>query len=853
MSADIQTAEWRAQLKNCQEQLQNEFFTKKNTSKLLKSHAKLVDEILKAIWQASALNDCALIAVGGYGRGELFPHSDVDLLILLPEAGNPVSNQKVERLIGLLWDVGLAVGHSVRTLDECIEEATKDVTVQTNLIESRRLAGNRPLFKSFQAKVEHAINVPAFLKAKIEEQEQRHKRFNDTTYNLEPNIKESPGGLRDLQTILWLSRASGLGSNWNALVKSALITASELRQIRRHEQHLQTLRIHLHYMAKRREDRLIFDLQNGLAEALGFSNHKHHRASEQLMHAYYRSAKFVSLINEILLQSIQEIVEPQDKHTASINSRFESRNGLLYAKTNTLLQREPASILEVFLLLQKHPELRGISADLLRTLQRVKKLINRNFRQDAANKATFIEILKQPHRVTDALRKMSRYGVLGRYIPAFGRIAGQMQHDLFHVYTVDEHTLNVLSNLQRFSIDEHQHEFPLCSKLFSSFDAPHLLYLGALFHDIAKGRGGDHSKLGMLDAKRFCRLHGLSKADSDLVTWLVGAHLLMSSTAQKSDLSDPQVIENFAQSMRDERHLIALYLLTVADIRGTSPKVWNAWKAKLLETLFLSTQRLLSKGSQDIASELEARQTEAQGILSHYSILEHFYQPLWDKLGRQYFLRHTAQEIAWHTRLLLRHINTAEAIVRARLSPMGDGIQVMIYTLDRDDLFAHICGFFERMGYNILEAKIHTSNHGYALDSFLIQDHSDRSIMYRDLLSYIEHELANTLNSVTLPLEPLKGRVSRQVKHMPIPASIDIKKIKDSNNHLLEIVASDRPGLLSTIAQALIAHQVHLQTAKINTLGNRAEDTFLISGENGSQLTEAAIIDLKVTLNRQIS
>mgnify|MGYP002737708268 CR=1 FL=1 len=565
MPADTQTTEWRAQLKKGQEQLQNEFFSKKNASKLLKSHAKLVDNILKDIWRASNLNDCALIAVGGYGRGELFPYSDVDLLILLPEDGNLVSNQKIEQLVGLLWDVGLDVGHSVRKLDECIEEATKDVTVQTNLIESRQLAGNLALFKSFQTKIDHAINVPAFIKAKIEEQEQRHKRFNDTTYNLEPNVKESPGGLRDLQTILWLSRATGIGAHWKDLVKRELITPSELRQIRRHEQHLQTLRIHLHYMAKRREDRLIFDLQNSLAEALGFSNHKHHRASEQLMYAYYRSAKFVSLINEILLQSIQEIIEPQDKHTININSRFEARNGLLYAKTNTLLQREPAAILEIFLLLQKHPEIKGINADLLRTLQRVKKLINRDFRQDTANKATFIEILKQPNRATDALRKMSRYGVLGLYIPAFGRIVGQMQHDLFHVYTVDEHILNVLSNLQRFSINEYQHEFPLCSKLFSSFDAPHLLYLGALFHDIAKGRGGDHSKLGMLDAKRFCRLHGLSKQDNDLVAWLVGAHLLMSSTAQKSDLSDPQVIENLAKSIRDKRQLIALYLLTDAD------------------------------------------------------------------------------------------------------------------------------------------------------------------------------------------------------------------------------------------------------------------------------------------------
>lgn len=854
MNALPQPAVWREQLKAQQAQLRDEFYSKKNTSKLLKQHTKVVDKTLQAIWQTFNLKECALIAVGGYGRGELFPYSDVDLLILLPNEGNPSLNQKVERVIGLLWDIGLAVGHSVRNLDECVNEAQKDVTVQTNLLESRFLAGSRVLFQSFQEKMAGIMQLADFFKAKIKEQEQRYKRFDDTAYNLEPNIKESPGGLRDLQIILWLSRAAGIGSNWNDLVKRELISTAELRQIRRHEQHLQTLRIHLHYMAKRREDRLIFDLQNGLADELGFSNNKHLRASEQLMHTYYRSAKFVGLINEILLQLLQEAISgKRSPKTESINARFESCNSLLSAKTNTLLQRDSSSIFEIFLLLQNHPNLTGISANLLRTLHRVKNLINRDFRQSAKNKTLFIDILKQPHGVTEALKKMNRYGLLGNYIPAFGRIVGQMQHDLFHVYTVDEHTLNVMGNLQRFSIREHSHEFPLCSQLFSNFDSPHLLYLGALFHDIAKGRGGDHSQLGRQDAKRFCKLHGLSKEDSELVAWLVGAHLLMSSTAQKSDLSDPQVIQQFASLVRDERHLVALYLLTVADIRGTSPKVWSAWKAKLLETLFLSTQRLLREGSQDINGELVARQNEAKTILSHYSILEHFYQPLWDKLGRQYFTRHSAQEIAWHTRLLLRHINTADPIVRARLSPHGDGIQVMIYTADRDDLFARICGFFERMGYNVLEAKIHTTQHAYALDSFLIQDQNDRSIMYRDLLSYIEHELTNTLRDKEAVFEPIKGRVSRQVKHMPIQAKIHIEEIVDSQNHQLEIVAGDRPGLLSTIAQAFITNAVHLQTAKINTLGNRAEDTFLISGKNGAHLPKKTIAALKKALSEQIS
>jgi [protein-PII] uridylyltransferase len=481
-------------------------------------------------------------------------------------------------------------------------------------------------------------------------------------------------------------------------------------------------------------------------------------------------------------------------------------------------------------------------------LQRVKSLVNRDFRLDPKNKATFIDILKQPYGVTETLKRMNRYGILGNYIPAFGRIIGQMQHDLFHVYTVDEHILHVLGNLERFSIQAFSHEFPLCSKLFAAFDSPHLLYLGALFHDIAKGRGGDHSQLGTTDAKRFCKQHGLSKQEGQLVSWMVSLHLTMSSTAQKSDLSDPQVIEGFSLLMKDERHLTALYLLTVADIRGTSPKVWNAWKAKLLETLFLSAQRLLIGNAGGTIDELVARKAEAQATLRHYSILERSYLPLWNNLGEQYFLRHTSQEIAWHSRLLLRHVETTEPIVRARLSPAGDGIQVMIFTPDRDDLFACICSFFERIGYTILEAKIYTSKNAYALDSFLVLDQSDKSVSYRDLLNYIEYELGDSLRNNISLTTPSKGRLSRQVKHMPIKSNVTVEKVPASDNHKLEIVAGDRPGLLSMIAHTLLVHEVHIQTAKINTLGKRAEDVFLISGKGGIKLSDDAIEALEKTL-----
>lgn len=845
---------WREGLKQKQALLREDFFQHQNTRKLLKQQSKLVDEVLQQIWiQFNLTKSVSLVAVGGYGRGELFPYSDVDLLILLPNSLDASLNEQIERVVGLFWDIGLAVGHSVRNLDECITEAKKDVTVQTNLLESRLIIGNPSLFANFQVQMSCTMDAAAFFKAKCHEQDQRYARFDDTAYNLEPNIKESPGGLRDLQVILWILRSLKLGDDWKALVKCGLIRPAERRQIAKHEQHLQMLRIRLHYMAKRREDRLIFDLQNELAEELGFINTKRYRASEQLMRDYYKSAKAVGLFNEILLKLLKELALPEAIEIKPINARFESYNGLLSAKSNTLLQRNPSCIFELFLLLQQYPELTGISATLLRTLQRVKNLVNRDFRQDPKNKTLFVEMLKQPNGVTETLKRMNRYGILGNYIPAFGQIVGQMQHDLFHVYTVDEHILHVLSNLERFSIKALSYEFPLCSKLFAAFDSPYLLYLGALFHDIAKGRGGDHSKLGTSDAKRFCKQHGLSKEDCQLVAWMVELHLTMSSTAQKSDLSDPQAIEGFSLLMKDERHLTALYLLTVADIRGTSPKVWNAWKAKLLETLFLSTQRLLSGDAGGLLDEVASRKAEAQATLRHYSILERSYLPLWNNLGEQYFLRHTSQEIAWHSRLLMRHIETKEPIVRARLSPAGDGIQVMIYTPDRDDLFASICGFFERIGYTILEAKIHTSKNAYALDSFLVLDQSDKSVSYRDLLNYIEYELSDSLRKNTSPTAPTKGRLSRQVKHMPIKSNVTIKNVPASNNHKLEIVAGDRPGLLSTIAHAFLMYGVQIQTAKINTLGKRAEDVFLISGKNGLKLTDDLTEALAKSLTESFS
>ncbi|MDQ3197418.1 MAG: [protein-PII] uridylyltransferase [Burkholderiales bacterium] len=805
-----------------------------SATRLLHSHSALVDRHLKLAWQRLAMpGSAALLAVGGYGRGELFPRSDVDLLILLPQAADDDLKRRLEALVGELWDLGLEVGHSVRTIAQSLEQAAADVTVLTNLLEARPLCGESALFQKFTQAIAQAIEPRDFFAKKLREQQLRHARFQDSAYNLEPNVKESPGGLRDLQNILWISRSANLGSNWQDLVREAIITGAEAQQLKRDLQLLQNLRIHLHYLAGRREDRLLFDYQTALAAELGFRDRPTRLASEQLMQSYYRVAKSVSQITTIMLQNLRARIFPAaESEPRAINSRFLARNDLLEARDEQLFEDQPRAILESFLLLQQHPRLQGMSAATLRALWRARRRIDKAFCRDPLNRALFLDILRQPARITRELRRMHQYGILGRYIPAFGRVVGQMQHDLFHVYTVDEHILKVVRNLQRFAIADFKHEYPLASRLIAAFERPETLYLAALFHDIAKGRGGDHSALGAVDARRFCLDHGLAAADTALVEWLVQNHLVMSATAQKSDLSDPEAIAAFAGRVGDDRHLVALYLLTVADIRGTSPKVWNAWKAKLLENLFQATRRHFSGSVATVDSEVAARQADALAKLRLYGFSDDAHIAFWRELDTSYFLRHEAQEIAWHTRLLHYRVRPARAIVKARLSPIGEGLQVMIYAPDRKRLFARICVFFERINYNIVEARIYTTQHGYALDSFQVLDAAQKPAHYRDLIAYVEHELAERLADLGPLPPPVNPRLSRQVKHFPMAPQVSIEPHEKREYQVLSLVAADRPGLLSRVARTLAEFDVSVHTARINTLGQRAEDIFLITGSH---------------------
>jgi len=822
------TAQIRDSLRAARLELQEEYELHSQPRRLLRHHAKLIDQFLQQVWlQSDMPEDASFVAVGGYGRMELFPKSDIDLLILLPQQPDESLQQRLQELVGVLWDIGLEIGHSIRTVSDCMEESS-DVTVQTNLLEARLIIGNLSLFQEMREALSEHLSRRAFLLAKSDEQQQRHARFVDTDFNLEPNIKESPGGLRDLQTVLWISRACGFGTTWRELAQTQLITKAEARAIARHETLLQTLRIRLHYLAKRREDRLVFDYQTALAEQMHFAAKASRRASEQLMQHYYRTKQAVLQLNSVLLQNMRARIFPEASQSSPLNEYFISRDHFLEARDEDLFTRRPSAVLESFLLMAQHPALSGFSANTTRALWRGRKNINAAFRKDPDNRALFMQLMRQPQGLTHALRRMNQYGILGRYIPAFGKVVGQMQHDLFHVYTVDEHILMVIRNLRRFTLAQHAHENPLCSKLIKDFARPEVLYIAGLFHDIAKGRGGDHSQLGRADALRFCKQHKLMREDSSLIVWLVEHHLTMSSTAQKQDLSDQDVIAAFSAKVKNTRYLVALYLFTVADIRGTSAKVWNAWKGKLLEDLYFATRRYMVDGK--IADQIGEIRQQAINTLNLYAIDPARYELLWAQLDDEYFLHHDSHEVAWHTRQLAHRVNTDSAIVKTRLSRNGEGMQIMVYSPDQPYLFAHICSFFERMNYNIMEAKIHTTQHGYAVDSFLVMDASDHKSDYRDVMNYIEYELSQLLAASDTSPSPQVGRVSRQLKHFPIQAESHIRK-NEKGAYVLSVVAGDRPGLLARIAFFLAQHRIELHGAKINTLGARAEDTFWINAE----------------------
>lgn len=803
-------------------------------ARYLARHAHLVDETLVRLLETHPLpRGAALLAVGGYGRGELYPHSDIDVLILLAQTADAEDEARVHALVAALWDVGLQVGASVRTIEQSLALADEDITVATTLLETRLLAGSRTLYHAFRERYRTWLDPRSFYEAKRQEQEQRHARMLGSPFALEPNCKEHPGGLRDLQLLIWIARALGYRGGWAALATKGLLTPAEAQALSRCQSFIARVRIHLHLLARRAEDRLLFDHQEKLAQCLGIAGREGRRPAEVFMQRYYLTVKQVLQVNAILMATFAEALFPERQRLPfPINERFQQRGDRLDVVSEDTFVRHPEALLEVFLLLAQRSELTDLTARTLRLLWAHRELIDDAYHLEPRHQALFLDLLKQRRGIVHGLRRMNQFGILSRYLPPWRRIICQMQYDLYHAYTVDTHTLMVVRNLRCFTMGEHAHEYPAMNALMFEFGQPWLLYLAALFHDIGKGRGGDHSLIGAEEAERFCREHRLDSSDAELVVWLVRHHLEMSRTAQKEDISDPEAVARFATLVGDERRLIALYLLTHADIRGTSPKVWTPWKERLLHDLFEATRRHLRQSRQGIAHDpLTTRLEDARRLLRFHGLRPEAETPFWHTLDTAYFLRHSPEEITWHTRILYGRFQQEEPIVRARLSPEDGGIQLMVYTRDAPELLLRLIAYLAQLGLEVWEAKIHTTHAGHALDSFVLRPPND--LPARELLPLLEYELPRRLSQPGSPPEPDLGsrRLPRLVRHFPFTPQIHLNPDERGLHYVLNVTAIDQPGLLYKIVRTLARHGIAIDMARIDTLGERAEDTFLIRGD----------------------
>jgi [protein-PII] uridylyltransferase len=837
---------FRAALQAGREILRQSFYDKSEADTLVNAHAWLIDQLMTRAWRRHlsllpAGIPVALVAVGGYGRGELHPASDIDVMILLGKNDSAKTRSFIEALVRFFWDMGLEVGHSVRTLKDCVREAKNDLTVVTNLMEARLVDGDEILFEKMR-RVTHASKIwPSrkFFAAKRQEQIVRHHRFDDTAYNLEPNVKEGPGGLRDIQMISWVTQRQFDTSSLHDLVGHGFLSEEEYHTLIRERNFLWHVRAGLHYLAGRREDRLLFDHQRELAREFGYTDQPGFLAVEQFMKRYYRTVKELSLLSEILLQHFDEVILARGRKKAKpINRRFRSHYGFVEVTHPRVFERAPFAMLEIFLILQQHPELKGVRAGTIRLIRANLHRIDNSFCQDLACRSLFMEIMRQPRGITHELRRMNAYGVLGAYLPAFGKIVGQMQHDLFHVYTVDAHSLMVVRNLRRFTVPEFRGEFPLASEIIQKLVKPERLYLGGLFHDIAKGRGGDHSQLGEKEAEAFCRLHNLSEYDTRFICWLVRHHLVMSSTAQREDISDPDVVMHFAQLVGDQEHLDNLYLLTVADMRGTSPAVWNAWKGRLLSQLYSATSRLLRRGIAqpiDLQEHIADLRRSALEKLAPAGLSEAQVNRFWQDLDGEYFLPYDAESLAWHAQVIAGAHATDLPIVATRYTPELGGSEFLIYTPDRDDLFVVMTAGFDRLNLSIMDARIHTLHNGFALDTFVVLDHSGQPVSDPRALALLQKAMREQLLKPQPGRDPQSASLPRQMKHFPIETRVSFSPSPKGQLTIMEVTAQDRPGLLYQVGLALKLCRVNLMAAKVATYGERAEDIFFVNSRDRHQ------------------
>lgn len=833
--------------------------------KLIVTRTKFIDYLLSKAWQQYPWPDeshIVLLAVGGYGRGELHPYSDIDILVLIDNHCLDQYSPIIEQFLMFLWDIGLTLGHSVRTLDECIQQATSDLTIITNLTEHRILIGSESLAKKLQEaiKPEHMWSSKDFLVHKFYEQQARHKKYGDTEYNLEPNIKESPGGLRDIHTILWIARREYSRISLHAMVTKGFITESEYRLMISAQAFLWKVRYALHMLTSRTEDRLLLELQEKVARLLGYHAKETKAAIEQLMKKYYRIAIRVSSINELIFQSFKEAILEKDKpqQVIKISEQFQVCNDFIEVTHRNVFQNNPSAILELFLTLGEHPEIWGIRANTVRLLYEYRYLIDEAFRHNPHNTQLFLLLLKTKHNIHRNLRRMSRYGILGRYLPAFGHIIGQKQYDLFHIYTVDAHTLNLIKHIRKLSRPDRAEKYPQASKAFSKLSKPELIYIAGLYHDIGKGYGVDHSKLGAKMVADFAKLHQLSKEDTKLVVWLVENHLVMSTTAQRKDLTDPQVINEFAVFVGNENYLNYLMVLTVSDINATNPNLWNSWRATLLRQLYIETKRALRRGLSNLLDRSEQIARTKQAALT--MLLTHQIDPMaiearWADVENSYFLRHSPADIAWHTEAIINHNDSTELLILIKevdhtATTQANPTQIFIYAPDQNDFFATTVAIMDQLNLSIQDAWILTSAKHFTVDTFIVLN-ADGSTIGQDY-ERIETIRQALITGLTNPAEYptiVQRRVSRQLKHFVFQPKVIIYNDLQRAVTIIQIDAPDRPGLLARIGQIFISFSLNIKGAKITTLGEKVEDIFLVVDSQGLPLTnEPFILTLRQTL-----
>jgi [protein-PII] uridylyltransferase len=840
---------FREGLKQGQLYLQQQFEDGADIVELVHQRAYFVDEVINQLWSQHIPKESpmALLAVGGYGRGELHPYSDIDLLVLLDNSVSAQPPESLSQFLTQLWDIGLEIGHSVRTIAECRQQAEQDITIATNLLETRFICGEDSLFDGLQqlTVTNKTWDEKQFYQNKLAEQKQRHLKYNDTANNLEPNLKESPGGLRDLQVISWIAQQHFSVTDLKGLYNKGFLESNEYDILDQAQRFLWRVRFVLHMLAGRKQEKLMIDFQREIAIQLGYQDDDKRLAVEYFMKAYYLCARHVEQMNELLAQLFEEniILAEQESHITPINRRFQVHNGYLETLNSGIFAFRPYAMLELFLILQQHPDIKGVRADTIRQLHAHLHLINNRFRADIQSRSLFMEILRQTSSISDNFRRMNKLGVLGAYLPMFGVIVGQMQHDLFHTYTVDEHTLFLVRNLRRFSCEEYKEEFPLCSEVFYQIPKPELLYIAGLFHDIAKGRGGDHSKLGVVDATAFCEQHSLSTFDTDIVAFLVRHHLSMSATAQRYDIHDPDVIKKFARTVQTVNRLNYLYLLTVADIRATNENLWNGWRDSLLRQLYHMTRQWIEHND-DIAKNTQEKSQQQRQLalkaVSDSTWSEQTITDLWQSYDDDYFLRHSVEDIVRQTRQRLQQPDT-DTLIKVRSYDDNGTKEIFILTKEQPCVFAAIAATLEQLQLNILDAKINTASNGDLLNTYIVNGPERHD---EEIIKGISQQLAD-LEHIDAYSPTHTPRKMTLFETSPV---INFQASEQNKHTILELYTHDRPGLISTVADVFIQCNIHLINAKLITLVDQVEDVFFITSMTGKPLGLNKKAELKSAL-----